>query len=177
MSNREKIALLYNLQALLAAGALSTGDMLKETREFLADSHPAVVALALQLITGMQDLYVNDGNRARWNAFLAESLAPVRQRFGDATKKGEGARVPGLRETFLDLASRDPKDSKLLDLARSQTAAYLDGSSDVDPGLVKGASLHPWNISLHPRTVYCWGLILRDDPSRMAASRLDCSAG
>ncbi len=137
LSDREKIALLFNLNSLLSAGVLSTGEMLEEITAFLKEPHPEVVSLAVKFLGAMQELYVNDSNRELWSAFLQKSLNPVRQRFGDRAKKGESLRVPGLREAFLDLASRGAPDPQLLELARTQAALFLSDSPEADPGLAK----------------------------------------
>lgn len=137
LSNREKVAMFYNLKSLLAAGLIFTGDWMKKLQAFAADSHPAVATLAVQTLNELRALYVNDGNREQWNAYMAQLVDPVRRRFGTTAKEGEGVRVPALREAFLDLASRDSVDPELRALALRETEKFLEGSTDVDPGLVK----------------------------------------
>ncbi len=136
LSNREKLALMYNLQGLVKADLMSVGEVMQASRSFLSDAHPTVVAFALGLLDANRHVFVNEGNRAAWKAFLGGAIQPVVDRFGLTPKAGESTKVKNLRPLLLRLLAEELGDEKVIATAKSGALGYLSDSGKVDPSLV-----------------------------------------
>ncbi len=137
LTDREKLVLLNNLGALVAAGRLGVGEEVKICADFLTERRPAVAALALQMLTAQRMLFVNPSNQAAWVAFVSPHLKALGERIGWSPRAGEPAKSEELRNSLLLLYSLDTKDPALLARAREQTDRYLSGSGEVDPTTIK----------------------------------------
>lgn len=136
LSNREKLALMYNLQGLVKADLMSVGEVMNATRSFLSDSHPTVVAFALGVLDANRHVFVNEGNRAAWKAFLRGAIQPVVDRFGLTPKAGESTKVKNLRPLLLRLLAEELGDEKVIATARASAMKYLSEPSQLNPSLV-----------------------------------------
>ena len=137
LSDREKLALLYNLGGLLSAGRIEVGEQLRVACDFLNEPHPAVVALALQTLASQRALFVSDSNRAAWIGFATPRLKGLADRIGWTPRAGEPAKTDELRSNLLELYSLDASDPSLSARARQQTDNYLSESGEVDPSTIK----------------------------------------
>lgn len=135
LSNREKLALMWNLQALVNAGVLSAGESLELVVPFLSEDHPSVVGFALSALDANRQLFVHEGNKAGWRSYLKTAIAPVVERFGLTPREGEPAKVQDLRPLLLRLLADELDDEELIATATGQAREYLAGSSKVDPSL------------------------------------------
>ena len=135
LSNREKLALMYNLQGLVKAGRLSAGEGLELTTAFLSDPHPSVVAFALGVLDGNRHVFVNEANRTAWKSFLKGAMQPVVDRFGLTPKAGESNKVKNLRPLLLRLLAEELGEEKVIATATSNARQYLGDSAKVDPSL------------------------------------------
>ncbi|MEJ2258069.1 MAG: M1 family metallopeptidase, partial [Woeseiaceae bacterium] len=75
LSDREKIALLDNSEALLNAGSLAMADYLYVVNRLLQDPHPLVTLPALEAVLEIGDEFVTAENRAAFAAFVDQALA------------------------------------------------------------------------------------------------------
>lgn len=133
LSNREKLALMWNLQALVNAGALSAGEALQHVVRFLSEDHPSVVGFALGALDANRELFVNDSNRAAWRSYLRTAIAPVVERFGLTPRENEPGKVQDLRPLLLRLLAEELEDEGLIATATEQAQRYLRAPSESDP--------------------------------------------
>jgi len=137
LSNREKLALLNNLGGLLSAGRLEVGEQMRIASDFLGEQHPAVVTMAVQILSAQRSLFVNDSNRAAWAALISPKLKALGDRIGWTPKAGEPVKTVDLRDNLLLLYTLDASDPALLARARQQVDQYLGESGEVDPSTIK----------------------------------------
>lgn len=137
LSNREKLAFLNNLGGLLSAGRLEVGEQFRIARDFLEEDHPAVVSMAVQILSAQRSLFVNEGNRAAWAALVSPRLKTLAERIGWTPKPAEPVKTDELRGNLLLLYSLDAIDASLLARARDQVDNYLSESGEVDPRTIK----------------------------------------
>ena len=75
LSEREKIALRDNTEALLNMGALSMEDYLYVLNRLLKDPHPLVFLPALEGVKAIGEEFVNEDNRAAFAQFIDAALS------------------------------------------------------------------------------------------------------
>jgi alanyl aminopeptidase len=136
LSNREKIALIHNLNSLFAAGTLSAGDNLGALSAFASDAHPSVAGLALTSLASRRLLFVDQSNQQAWKNYLQPVLAPLVKRVGLTPRAGESVRVQDLRPTLLEFMARDLADADLIATAQQKARAFLEGKP-VEPALIE----------------------------------------
>ena len=137
LTNREKIAVLNNLDALLNAGVLSAGDMMASTSLFLTEEHPLVVAEALDMLTAMKKPFIGSQNSEQWQKFIVYSVTPAANRFGLTPKKDEAAHATSLRPQLLSLLAKEGKDVDLIETAQKNAKQYLKSPESVEPSLAE----------------------------------------
>jgi alanyl aminopeptidase len=137
LSEREKLALLNNLGGLLSAGRLEVGEQFRIANDFLDERHPAVVSMAVQILSAQHSVFVNDGNRAAWAGKVSPRLKALGERIGWTPKTAEAVKTDELRGNLLVLYSLDASDASLLARARDQVDKYLSESGEVDPTTIK----------------------------------------
>ena len=135
LNNREKLALMFNLQALVQAGMLTAGEGLGYAGNFLSDPHPSVVGFALGILDANRETFVNDGNREAWKAYLGALMQPIVQRFGLTPKAGEKSKVKDLRPMLLRLLALELEDRKLIAMVSEKARQFITESGEVDPSL------------------------------------------
>ncbi len=166
LTNREKIALINNVNSQFGSGSLSAGDNLAVLGQFASDRHPSVAGLAMTTLSERKQLFVNDSNRANWKSYLRSVLDPVVKRFGLTPRKGESVRIQDLRPLLLELSAIDLEDQDLIATAKTNAQNYLDGKP-VDPSLVEPYILiagHYWDASMPDQVKKA--LVQATDPQR-----------
>lgn len=136
LSNREKLAFLYNLKGLNQAGLISAGDRLLYTEPFLSDFHPAVASAALVELDSQANLFVDESNQALWLAYLQRLLPPLVERYGLLPRANEHSKVEELRPVLLVMLARYGVGTEVVTTARQGLRLYLDDSDAVEPSLV-----------------------------------------
>jgi alanyl aminopeptidase len=136
LTDREKFALLHNLNGLVSAGRLEIGEQLRIACDFLDERHPAVADLALQILAADRALFVNENNRLAWAAFAIPRLEALGDRIGWTPRSGEPAQTDSLRTDLIMLYSLDAKNEALTNYAREQVQKYLSQSSEVEPSTI-----------------------------------------
>lgn len=135
LSNREKLALMWNLQALVKAGALTAGQGMDYVDDFLSDPHPSVVAFALGTLDANREDFVNQGNREAWRSYLRGAMQPIVQRFGLTPRADEKSKVKNLRPLVLQLLALELEDDTLIATATEKANQFITQSGEVDPSL------------------------------------------
>lgn len=136
LSNREKLALLYNLKGLNQAGLISAGDRLLYLEPLVSDFHPAVAAHALMELDSMANLFVDERNQALWQKYVGRLLPPLVERYGLLPRSGEHPKVEELRPVLLVMLARYGLQPAVVGVAQEGVRLYLAGSEAVEPSLV-----------------------------------------
>ncbi len=106
LSNREKLAFLYNVKGLAQAGLISAGERFAYLSPLVKESHPAVAAAALVDLETMGQLFVDSSNEADWLQHWRAQLPSLVKRYGLTPRAGEHPKVEELRPILLVLVDR-----------------------------------------------------------------------
>lgn len=135
LNERERIALIFNIQGLFEAGEIDAGEMLGTLGLFLDDKHPSIVSMALSALHSMGRLYVREENQELWKNYLSKRLPQLVARYKLLPAKGEHPKVKALRPLLLEMMWHDLGDIAVLETARRESEKYLRGSAKVEPTL------------------------------------------
>ncbi len=135
----EKVALLPNAQALVEAHALSFGDYLKLVEAMSAETHRVIVGQVVDALYNIEEMAVDDSNRAAFTAWAKKVILPQAKRLGFAAKKGEPAEDGLLRPKVITAAADLAQDAALQKKALDVTHKYLDDPTSVPLAQVKMA--------------------------------------
>ncbi|MGE6648863.1 M1 family metallopeptidase [Shewanella colwelliana] len=136
LNPRERKALISAADALLDAGFISGGDLLKILGEFVNDPHPQIVSNALGYLQAQKGTFIDDSNRELWAKFVTKRAKLAVDTYGLTTKAGEDPQISKLRPMLIALLGFEGQDPAIIDTAKAQTAAYLDKASSADPYLI-----------------------------------------
>ncbi len=137
LNDREKLAVLNNVDALLKAGTLTAGDVMASAGKFIADTHPLVVKEALDLLELMKKPFIRQQNQKQWQNFIIKTVTPAADRFGLTPKQNEAAHVTSLRPDILNLLGKDGQDKAIIKTALAQTEVYFKTPEKVPASLVE----------------------------------------
>jgi aminopeptidase N len=94
---RERMGLLTNLWALLAADKLDGGAYLAAMRGVASDTDPAVIGALLDQLGSVHTTFITPELRAPFAAFVSDMLSPTLARIGTATIPGEDSDITEMR--------------------------------------------------------------------------------
>ena len=135
LSNAEKLALQYNINALLRAGVLPVGEIMASASLFLGEEHPLVVKQAIGMLKSMKQPLVNSDNRKKWQKFIVNSVPPAAKRFGLTSKENDSFSAPSLRGEILSSLALDGKDLDIIKIAQEKAQQFLKAPETVDQSL------------------------------------------
>ena len=136
LSVRERLALLGNAAALLAAGELAADDYLALLGRFGGDPDPAVVGAVVEHLDRVKEPLGEKAAPAAWAGFLRATLGPALERIGRAPRAGESPETAVLRPLLIERLGHEGAEPALAAWAKSAAAALLAGESDgLDPAL------------------------------------------
>jgi len=139
LSEREKIALLDNSEALLNAGALSMLQYLDVLDRLLADPHPLVLLQALQKVQLLGEEFVTDSNSAMFAAFIDRSLSGRFEEVGIEARDTDNASIVRLRPELLRVLGQFGNDRTVLNQASALADTYLESPEKVQTQLATEA--------------------------------------
>lgn len=139
LSNREKIALLDNAEALLNSGDLTMADYLFVLKRFLNDPYPLVFLPALEKVKAIGDDFVDADNREAFSRFVNASLSDRFDEFGAATRDGDSEAVIQARPRLMRVLGEYGRNEDVIRAARSLVDRYLESASSVDSNLGREA--------------------------------------
>lgn len=82
LTPREKRAFISGSDALLSAGLLSGGDLLKTLGQFIDDAHPRVVGMALGYIESQKGVFIDESNEALWQKYISAKAQSAITKYG-----------------------------------------------------------------------------------------------
>ncbi|MCG9696689.1 M1 family metallopeptidase [Shewanella sp. Isolate11] len=136
LNTRERKALISAADALLDAGYISGGDLLKTLGEFVNDQHPQIVSTALGYLQSKKGTFVDNSNSELWAKFITARAELAIKRYGLVTKAGEDAQISKLRPTLISLLGFEGQDKAIINTAKAQSLAYLKGEGESDSYLI-----------------------------------------
>jgi alanyl aminopeptidase len=135
LTERERIAFLGNLGALLDAG-LTGGDTYMEALGFFAtDPEPLVVSAVISEIGGIDNAFVTDGLKDAFAVYVGKMLSPALERFGLEAQPGEDETVTGFRPRLLAWMGDVAGDEDVVAWAKESAARYMQDASSLDPAI------------------------------------------
>jgi len=139
LSEREKIALLNNSEALLNAGSLSMADYLYVINSLLQDPHPLVFLPALEAIKIIGEEFVTEDTRAAFAVFIDRSLSERYKEVGIRPRADDSEATVQMRPRLVRTLGQFGTDENLLADAASLVDRYFGASADVPSGLATEA--------------------------------------
>ncbi|MDX1582659.1 MAG: M1 family metallopeptidase, partial [Thermoanaerobaculia bacterium] len=135
MSDRQRLALVGNVTALLSAGEIDGGTYLEIMHLLASDEDPLVVEQALSSLAGIAEALVTPENRQEFAKYVREMAKPLIDRYGLEPRPGEDELVSELRPTLLVWLGLFGEDSEIRRWARSRLEDFLEDPSSIDPAL------------------------------------------
>jgi alanyl aminopeptidase len=135
LSEREKIALLDNSEALLNAGSLSMADYLYVVDRLLKDPHPLVFLPALEAVKIIGEEFVTEDSRATFAAFIDRSMSERYANVGIRPRADDSEATVQMRPRLVRTLGQFGTDENLLADAASLVDRYFEAPADVPSGL------------------------------------------
>ncbi len=139
LTRRERVELIGNLSALLAAGTLSGDDYLRLLGELAGDPDPTVINTLAAALRAVKMAFVPEDLEEPFAAYVRRTLGPALERFGQERVAGEAEAVSLVRPQLWTWLGREGRDPEVLGLAGEVARAYLAGDPErraaVDPSL------------------------------------------
>ncbi len=135
LSARERVELIGNVSALLAAGELSGGQYLEVLGKLSGDPDPLVIRSLLGALGNVKMAFVPAELEASFAAWVRHTLSPAMERFGLDKAAGEAEAISLVRPRLYEWLGREGRDEAVLEAARSLAGAYMKDASSVDPAL------------------------------------------
>ena len=135
----ERIALLGNLSALLAAGEVHGDAFLEALAGFAEDPDPIVLGMVLDMLDGVETAFVPAELRADFAAYVRQLLRPSLERYGFAAVPGEPETASLVRPRVLRWLGERARDPEVVAWAERASAAYLADPASIDPAVASVA--------------------------------------
>jgi len=139
LTDREKIALLGNSEALLNAGDISLADYMYVLDTLIQDPHPLVFLPTLEKLIDIGRLYVDVENRDAFANFMNQAIAERFRQIGADPRPDDSEAVTQMRPRLLRALGEFGADELVLDSAAQLTDEYFVDSDTVPRGLAREA--------------------------------------
>ena len=137
LSNVEKLALQYNIKALLTAGVLPVDEMMASASLFLTEEHPLIVKQAMEMLGSMKKPFVSSSHSEQWQKFIVNSFTPAAKHFGLSSKKDDSFYASSLRGEILSSLALDGKEPEIIKIAQEKAQQFLKSPESVDHSLAE----------------------------------------
>ena len=141
LNERERVAFLGNLGALLDAGAVGGDTYMKALGAFATDPEPFVVSAVIGELDSVRDTFITEDLTEEFASYLQKSLSPAIERFGIEAKPAEDEDVAGFRPGLLYWLGVIAEEPQVVSWASKTVATYTEDPSSVDPALAEVAVL------------------------------------
>ncbi len=131
LSDREKIALVDNSEALLNAGSLSMADYLYVINRLLKDPHPLVFLPALERVRDIGEEFVTEENRVAFAAFIDQALSDRYADVGIHAHDSDSEATVQMRPRLVRILGQFGTDKTLLAEAAGVVDSYLETPAGV----------------------------------------------
>jgi aminopeptidase N len=138
LNSREKKNLLYNLDALLAAGKVPLEQVMLALDTLAKDADPIVVRATVSSLSSFLYL-VNDANKADFAKLINRNFAPVLAKLSLQQGVNDNEARLRLRNTVYALLGKHGLDNKLIQQSEALAKDYLADTRSVPNGIAKTA--------------------------------------
>jgi len=132
----ERIELVGNVSALLAAGTLDGDEYLRVLSDFADDPDPLVVDAVIGALGSVKMAFVPAELEEEFARYVRQTLTPALERFGLERAPGEPEAVSLLRPTLVRWLGNQGRDQRIVRHAQTLARSYMDDASSVDPSLI-----------------------------------------
>ena len=139
LTDREKIALLGNTEALLNAGELAMVDYLYVLNTLIGDPNPLVFLPTLEKIIGIGRVFVDAKNSDAFASFFNQAIADRLAAVGARPRPDDSKAVTRVRPRILRALGEFSANDEVLDSAAYLTDEYLANPGNVPRGLAREA--------------------------------------
>ena|GEM_PF-5125649 len=139
LTDREKIALLSNSEALLSSGDLTLADYLFVLNRMLDDPHPLVFLPALEKLKLIGDEFIGESNRELLAHFVDQALSKRFQSVGIDEKDTDTEAVVQMRPRLMRVLGQYGTDISARDAAASAAMKYLHAPESISSDLGREA--------------------------------------
>jgi alanyl aminopeptidase len=136
---RERVGLLGEIDALLAAGRLSGATALRTLETFASDPDPEVVAGVVKSLGALREAFFAERDETGFAPYVRRTLNPALARIGPVPVKGEPPAVTRLRPDLYEMLADEGRDETARAFLEGQGRRYLADRSSVDPSLINVA--------------------------------------
>jgi len=141
LTERERVAFLGNLGALLDAGAVGGDTYMKALGAFANDPEPFVVSAVISELDNVRDTFITEDLTEEFASYLQQTLSPAIEHFGINKKPGEDEAVTGFRPRLLYWLGAIGEEEQVVSWASDTVARFTEDPSSIDPALAEVAVL------------------------------------
>jgi len=135
LSNREKIALLDNSEAVLNAGSLPMADYLHIVSRLLQDPHPLVFLAAMKSVGDIGEQFVTEANRDAFAAFVDGALSERYEEVGVRSRTDDSETTVRMRPRLMRILGQFGANPSLAGDAAAIAESYLKAPTSISPGI------------------------------------------
>lgn len=140
LSPEERVEMVGNVAALLAAGKIHGDEYLDVLGRFADDPEPLVLSTISGSLSSVRAAFVRDELEDLFAVYVRQTLEPALRRFGLEKTEGEAETVSMLRPSLYNWLGDLAKDPEVRRKAAEIAHAYMKDTASADPSLV-GVSL------------------------------------
>ena len=133
---RERLGYLANVSALLDAGLVRGDEYLRILSQFSGDTEPEVGQSLLEGLFKVREVFVEEGDREAFAAYVQRTLSPILARIGRLPQAGEKDGVTTLRPALITWLGDDGRDASIQAWADSLGRAYRARPEAIPSSLV-----------------------------------------
>ena len=135
LTNREKIALLGNTEALLNAGQLSLDDYMYVLNTLIHDPHPLVFLPTMEKLVTIGQDFIDITNREAFSRFMDQALAERFEQVGADPRPDDSEATTQMRPRLLRALGEFGTDAAARESAVRLTDEYFADADSVPPNL------------------------------------------
>jgi len=135
LTDREKIALLGNSEALLNAGEFSLDDYMFVLNTLVYDPHPLVFLPTLEKLITIGREFVDASSRGAFSRFMDQALTDRFRQVGADSRPDDSESITQMRPRLLRALGEFGSDEEVLASAARLTDEYLEDPTSVPAGL------------------------------------------
>jgi alanyl aminopeptidase len=139
LTDREKIALLDNSEALLNAGRLSLADYLYVIDALLSEPHPLVLLPVLQKLKSIGNNFIDSASADLFGRFIDDSLVDRYATMGFEARPGDSEAMLQMRPALVRLLGEYGHDSTVRNAAADVAGRYLSSPGAVNSDIGREA--------------------------------------
>jgi alanyl aminopeptidase len=133
---RERLGYLANVSALLDAGLVRGDEYLRILSQFSGDTEPEVGQSLLEGLYKVREVFVEEGDREAFAAYVQRTLSPILARIGRLPQADEKDGVTTLRPALITWLGDDGHDASIQTWADSLGRAYRARPESIPSSLV-----------------------------------------